>query len=204
MLLNHLGCHWHGRRFGRGLPGLVDQVQVAVHPSHLVERKGVCAGIICRRKRLCCSVWAQTLKKLPLSVSHISRPLLTWVTHVVIKRCSREMSTATGFIPWFRIVASFVFGGGVGVSTQVPSLHWGLSLQTCIIARFDLWYTSKHMVKPETVADLMNHCVSVAKHAIKWRVQHNSTYKNRVRGRVCTVVNTANTPVCTQHTNSVK
>lgn len=48
MLLDHLGCHWHRRRFGGRLPGLVDEIQVAVHPGHLVQCEGVRAGIICR------------------------------------------------------------------------------------------------------------------------------------------------------------
>lgn len=59
MLLNHLWCHWHRRRFGGGLPGLVDQVQVAVHPSHLVQRKRVRTGIVCGLKRLLLSVRAE-------------------------------------------------------------------------------------------------------------------------------------------------
>lgn len=51
MLFNHLRGHWHWRRFGGELPGLVDEVQVAVHPSHLVQSEGVCTGIICRKSR---------------------------------------------------------------------------------------------------------------------------------------------------------
>lgn len=48
MLLNNLGSHWHWRRFGGGLPGLVDEVQVAVHSGHLVQCEGVRTGVICR------------------------------------------------------------------------------------------------------------------------------------------------------------
>lgn len=51
MLFDHLRRHRHQRGFGRRLPGLVDEVQVTVHPCHLVQGEGVRAGVICRRQR---------------------------------------------------------------------------------------------------------------------------------------------------------
>lgn len=51
MLLHHLRCHWHRRRLGGRLPGLVDEIQVAVHPGYLVQCEGVCAGIICEWRK---------------------------------------------------------------------------------------------------------------------------------------------------------
>lgn len=53
----------------------------------------------------------------------MQRPSLTCITHVIVKRCMREMTDATSIIAWFRIAAAFVFGSGFGVCTQVPSLH---------------------------------------------------------------------------------
>lgn len=46
-----LGGNGHGSRFLGGLPALVDQVQVAVHPGHLVGREGVRAVVICNSNR---------------------------------------------------------------------------------------------------------------------------------------------------------
>lgn len=88
------------------------------------------------------------------------------------------MPTAAGFVARFGIVAAFEFGSGVGVRAQISSVHRGLRLQTGVIARLDLGYTSKHVVKPETVTDLMDHCVSVTECTIEGRVQHNSTCEN--------------------------
>lgn len=48
MLLHHLRGHWHRRRLGGRLPGLVDEIQVAMHSGYLVQCEGVCAGIICK------------------------------------------------------------------------------------------------------------------------------------------------------------
>lgn len=84
------------------------------------------------------------------------------------------MPTAAGFVPRFRIVAAFVFGCRVGVCAQVSGLHRGLGLQTRIVARFDLRYTPEHVVKPEAVANLVDHGVGVAKRAVEGRVQHNT------------------------------
>ena len=46
LLPHHLGRHGHRGWFGRGLPRLVDQVQVAVHPGHLVGGERVCTVVI--------------------------------------------------------------------------------------------------------------------------------------------------------------
>lgn len=51
MLFHHLRRHWYGGGFGLRLPGLVDEVQVTVHPRHLVQGEGVRAGVVCRRQR---------------------------------------------------------------------------------------------------------------------------------------------------------
>lgn len=86
----------------------------------------------------------------------------------------REMPRAAGFIPWFRIMAAFVFGSWVSVRTQVSCLHRGLCLQTGIVARLDLRYTPKDMVKPEAVANLVDHGVGVAEGAVEGRVEHDT------------------------------
>jgi len=46
VLLHHLRSHGHRGRLGGVLPGLVDEVQVAMHPGHLVEGEGVRARIV--------------------------------------------------------------------------------------------------------------------------------------------------------------
>ena len=107
-----------------------------------------------------------------------TRLRLTCVTHVVVKRRVREVPTAAGLVAWFGIVAAFEFGRGVGVRAQVSGLHRGLRLQTRIVARLDLRYTSKHVVKPETVTDFVDHCVSVTECTVEGRVQHDSTCEN--------------------------
>lgn len=85
------------------------------------------------------------------------------------------MPTATGFVARLWIVAAFVFGRGVGVRAQISGLHRRLSLQTRVVARLNLRYASKYVVKSKTVTDLVDHCVSVAKGAVEGGVQHDST-----------------------------
>lgn len=51
MLVDHLRWHRYQRGFGQWLPGLVNEVQVTVHPRHLVQGKGVGAGVICGQQR---------------------------------------------------------------------------------------------------------------------------------------------------------
>lgn len=46
-LFYHLGRHGDWRGPVVGLPGLVDEVQVAVHASYLVKCKGISAVVIC-------------------------------------------------------------------------------------------------------------------------------------------------------------
>lgn len=118
---------------------------------------------------------------------------LTCITHVVVKRCVREMPTAAGFVARLGVLAAFILGGGVGVSTQISGLHRGLRLQTRVVARLNLRYSPEHVVQPETVADLMDHGVSVAERAVEGGIQHNSTWEN-----TDTHMLDVNTAVCTQ------
>lgn len=112
-------------------------------------------------------------------VKAMQKSQLTCITHVVIKWCVCEMSTSASLVAWVRIPTAFVFGGGVGVSTQVSSFHWGLSFQTCIIARIDLRYASEHVVQTKAMPDLMDHGVRVTKRSVKGRIQHDSTWKSK-------------------------